>query len=285
MSEAIELEDYWSDIRRSSKRRPHRLQTDWKPPSLACVQNWRRQLASDGPRILAVEGPTSVLRGEVYGLCQAGSQSDDAWLVKGVQSHFVDQLSMLLDASESWGLLWGIIDVDELILDEPLLGLVDQGFRFTEVFQALWEARFLLSEGRDVRPLMQALADWLSMRPLEPDQQELLVRSKVTQELSTPQEQLDILLFLVALARQNDVLKDAIAVFDGLDRALKQDPPTRKKLFRELLGLVATVERWGRLGSPLGLAIGYHEEGGTLDSLKRVNVKLWRKIESGRCTP
>lgn len=279
MSEALELEDYWDDIR--PPKRPRHLTMDWHPPLSSRIQGWQGQLSLDGPRVLAVEGPTSTHREEVYRTCGAGKRDGDGWLVRSVQAHFVDQFWTLLG---DWGLLWGVTDVKELILDDPLHGLVDQGFRFTEVFQALWEIRFLRDEGRDVRSLMMALVDWFSMRPLNAGQQDLLARSKITRELSTPQEQLDVLFFLSALAHQNDVLQNAVVVFDGLDRALGQAPKPCKKLLRDLLGLVTTAERWGRLGSPLGLAIGYHADGGTLGSLERANRKLWHKIVAGRCT-
>lgn len=279
MASALDLDECWDDLRQTSERpicRPRMLKTDWKPPATQDVIAWHNALEDeDGARLLVVKAPSPAHRCLVYSWCEVEGKTADAWLVKGTHAHFSDQIAKLRGA---WGLLWGLIDADDLIVDEPLHGLIDQGFRFTELFQAIWEARFLLSEGRDVRDLVHALTAWLTNKQLDANQRTLLRKARIGHELSSGQEQLDVLFFLTALAQQNDVLDKAAIAFDGLDRALGQAPKPRRQLLRDLDGLIRSTERWARLGSPVGVMVGFCE--GTLDVLQRSNAKLHAKVTS-----
>lgn len=180
----------------------------------------------------------------------------------------------------TWNLLWELLDVPEFVVEEPLRGLVDQGFLFTEFYQALWEARFLLQESAPrVENLVEALIRWMTWTELSSEDRKLLGTLRLSRPLQSDEERLDTLFFLLALARQNGTVGPAVIVFDDIDLALRQGVETRRQLLTKLLKLISAVERWDRLGMALGLVLGVSP--GVLTSLKRYNPKLGKKISGG----
>lgn len=260
--------------------RPHRLAADWEPPAVTRIHEWVVRLADGPPALLTVSAPLAMYRHEVFDWCFSthlnvlGIRTDaNVWLSNGPLKTFTSQVRGLGD--EPWDLLWLLLDVDDFVVEEPLRNLVDQGFRFTGFFKALWEARFLLSESDPAADdLVEALTTWMTAGALSSEQCRLLEKSHITRELESPQERLDMLLFLLALAHQNGIVDRTVFIFDGIDEAVRLPPQKRRPALRELLELVTAFERWAKLGSAAGLVFGLDKRQGALGLLKKHNPKL-----------
>jgi hypothetical protein len=282
-AEDLDLEECWKDIR---PPRAQSLTATWHPPLKQDIEQWVLGLPTSSP-LLAIKGPTPMHRMEVYRwICSVAGEETcrdvEDWL-PAPRDHLVRCISSL-KAGGPWNLLWELLDVQDFVVEEPLRGLVDQGFLFTEFYQALWETRFLLRESNpDVESLANALIHWMTEPELSPKDRQLLGRLRLSRPLQSDEERLDTLFFLLALARQNGAIGPAVVVFDGLERAVRQGQQARRQTLADLLKLVSAAERWGRLGKALGLVMGF--ESGVLSSLRRYNPKLSKKVSDGLIQP
>ena len=262
-------DDFWGHLHLGQPR------TDPPPARPSPAQgllHWASQL--DETPILILEGPASE-RAEAYAWLRQNHTvvlGRDGWLGVGALGDFAFHVSRL---GGDWSLLWGLCDVDDFVVDEPLREMIDQGSQYTELFRAIWEVRFLLDEGHDVRAYIEALARWTTEGEESDQLQRLRIRSR-----PNPRQRIDLLLFLLALAQQSNLL-DAppVFVFDGLDRALEQAAEPRRFLLRGLLEMIDAIEGWASLGSPAGVLVGLAQPKKTLRQLRRRNAKLHRKIQ------
>lgn len=259
--------DFWDDLR---------LGWSEPPPALdASLAEWASELGTGDVPIVVLRGPTSQ-RAEAYGwFRQEGAASvvgRDGWLGVGAVADFTFHLSRL---GGDWHLIWGLLDVQDLVIDEPLRELVDRGSRYTDLFKAIWEIRFLLDEGHDVRPHIDTLARWMSEGTLPEGPRRLPLRGSPTLA-----ERADLLLFLLALSQQNNHGTPIVFIFDGLERAIQQAPEARKSLLTGLLTLIEAIERWADFGCPAGALIGMPDEKRVMSRLQRHNVRLYRKVRS-----
>ena len=280
-AEELDLQDCWDDIRPSS-RPPGRakiIEVAWKPPNRAVVDDWAGGLTKGGSTLLCFDGPTPAHRQEVYSWVEQPTVDFfKEWSRYGTLAYFSGRL--LSPCCEPLSLLKDLTR-HELVIDGPLRELADRGFRFTELFKALWEAYFLHKEDRtaDWEELVTAIFRWVCRMGLSIEEKALLEKVHITQSVSTPREQLDQVFFLAALARQNAVFDRRIIVFDGLDLVLRLGKETRRRLLTDLLMTIEAAERWGRLGSSTGLLVGMSTQRGSMASLKRYNRKLSKKIQ------
>lgn len=263
--EDLELEECWRDIR----PRAQSLTSSWHPPPRRLVEEWATTLGSKTNPLLAVKGPSLLHRMEVY-----------RWICPGEPGEWLGSPREYLSArtaGPNWNLLWDLLDVQDFVVEEPLRGLIDQGFLFTEFYQALWEARFLLQESTlGVGALVEALIRWMTLTELGAEDRKLLGRLRLSRPLQSDEERLDTLFFLLALARQNGTMEPTVVVFDELGKAVRAGVATRRKVLAELLKLVSAAERWNRLGAAIGIVVGF--EPGVLTSLRRYNPKLAKKV-------
>jgi hypothetical protein len=280
MSGRVKIEqEFWKDIR------PKRL-----PLTLFIPQHigaWAWALGQKGNPLLCVEGPTPIYRSEVYKECFAKGLFDRMCVVKdwsGVHERFVDWVT---NPKDIWQLLFDLVTVKEFVVEEPLRSLIDQGLMFTEFYRALWEIRFLLreQEGASEKTLQtdaftKSLVQWMAQKPLTKKNRKALDKAHISRELATSSERLDMLFFLLSLAKQNAVLNRMVIVYDGLESILNQDPNIRQAQLKDLLTLISGAERWARFGSPLGIIIGFPKEQGVLSSVRRHNAKLNTKIRA-----
>lgn len=258
-------EDFWEGIRLRPKATPQ------APPAQRLLR-WCSEF--DPSPVLTLEGTPS-RRAEAYAwLRQRGTplMGRDGWLGIGVFEDFAFHVSRI---GGDWGLLWSLCDVEDFVVDEPLRSMVDRGTQYTELFQAIWEIRFLLDEGLDVRPHVEAFTHWLTEGE---EDLELLPGLGIENRPLTTHQRIDLLLFLLALAQQNSLIDAPVFVFDGLERAPAQEIPL-KELLQGLLEMIEAVENWASLGSPAGILIGV-SSGGTLRSLRRHNGRLVRTLGS-----
>jgi len=190
-----------------------------------------------------------------------GAYGREGWLSIGAVENFVFHASRL---NGNWGVVWGLLDTEYLVLDEPLRSMVDSG-KYIDLFRAIWEVRFQLSEGADVRRLVDDIAQWLNTGDPCPQ----LGLGQLTQ-----QQQLDNLLFLLTLAAQNELVRPAMFVYARIDRAAEQeDKVFKKRLLNGLLTLIKLIERWAPLGSPASLLL-------SLSDTHKLDSRLRAKIES-----
>lgn len=292
MSEIVEptLEEYWDDVRpcdseRRASQRPGSLRPSWDPPDIDKLQEWAAKVGQDPSPVLLVEGPTPTHRATIYRLTQ-GLQGDltDSWLKEGLLPSLTHRISKMRAIGSiiphEWDLLWNLLTLETLVVEDSLRLLVDQGHLITEAFRAIWEARFRLDEGREVKDVVSALSSWMTVSTLDADARRLLSGLGITREPQTTFERLDMLLFLLALAKQNELLTPVIFVFDGLDRAVRQGIGKRRQFYKELYDFSVAAERWARLGAPVGFIFGYSKDHDPVGIIEAAHSRLGRKLRS-----
>lgn len=287
MSEA-ELTEYWDDIRPLNNEmryshRPGSIHPKWDP-KLPKLQDWVDKIGKEPSPILLVEGPTFSHRLTIYRMVKTiQDKLSDTWIEQGIVNNLTQRAQKVRSIGSitphDWDLLWNLLTLETLEINEPVRTLVDQGHLCTELFKALWEARFRLDEGQEVKTFVQAISKWMTAETLTPQQKGLLGSLGIQHSVETTYERLDVLFFLITLAHQNDLLSNLIFVLDGLDKVVTQGVGQRKLLLKELFDFCIAAERWSRLGAPIGFMLGYSAEHKPLDSIQRSNLKLGQKLK------
>lgn len=259
------------------------LRPAWDP-DVDKVKDWVAKVGSNPERpIILVEGPTPAHRASVYRLTRTVQEaSSELWLEQGIVVNLTDRFAKERAIGSiiphQWDILWNLLTLDSLEVEDQMHLLVDQGGIFTEAFRAIWEARFRLDEGRELKNFVDLLSRWMTSSPLSSEERQLLGELGVKSEIETTYERLDLLFFLVTLAHQNELIGTRIVVLDGIDRLLMMGVAKRKAALKELLDFCIVAERWARLGSPLGFILGYSNEHDALESFERSNAKLGAKL-------
>lgn len=279
------MQDHWDDASPpGERRRPGSLRPAWTPPDIDRLKAWAEAVGQEPTPILLVEGPTPAHRAAIYRLTRTVQDDlSDSWLDEGLVKNLSHRLSKVRAIGSitphKWDLLWNLLTLETLEVEEPLRTLIDQGHLITEAFKAIWEARFRLDEGREVKDVVSAISNWMTGDTLTTDQRALLGTLGITREPTTAFERLDMLFFLVALAKQNDLLTSTVFVFDGLEKAVMKGASRRKELLKETFDFCVAAERWARLGAPIGFLFGYAGDHKPLDAIERSNAKLGAKLK------
>ena len=211
----------------------------------------------------------------------------DRWTEEGVVPHFTNRLSTLsvpfgahddLTATdEVWELLWALVAVEDFIIDEPLRTMVDQKFYLVhDVYRFLWEVRFVSHETslKAAKKLIGTFLRWLD-DDLTSGDIEVLGKLSIERRV-LEQERADVLCFLTTLAAQNAIVSRIVLGFEGLNDILTAKE--RSKL-RQLHGFLRTLTRWGGLGCPVRLLIGF--DFGEITRLHNLHPKLASDIQAG----
>ena len=202
--------------------------------------DWQHWLDS-GSLILPWEGPIPAL--------PEGSllvQSSYTWIVEGLFSNLTRHTPDLLE--------FFLEDQQGLPMDEPLLGLIDQGFEYTTLFQVLWELRFWAQENPAVTPdLVSALRSWLRGFPLSRESQLILQSVAAGRPPETPYQRLDRLCFLLTWGRQQGFIRNSVFAVIGLNFILEFNPDLQKIRLQELHDLYLLANRWRRFGGGIKL--------------------------------
>lgn len=183
-----------------------------------------------------------------------------------------------------WEFIWALGAVPTFLIDEPLHGMVDQShYIFHEVYRALWELRFRILENpgssAPATQFFHATVKWLTASHLDTTDQVMLEAAGVTRRITSDQERLDVLIFLVTLAEHNGLLNRYILCFDGLERAIR---PEKRTLLREMQTFLTTLDRWIRIAqSPIGVLIGMDTSPRQMSSLRKLCPKLADEIQAG----
>lgn len=215
----------------------------------------------------------------------------DGWTEDGVVPHFTERLSKLSvplitkdrlvswfpPSDDVWELLWALVAVDEFVIDDPLRAMVDQKFYLVhDVYRFLWEVRFVSHETslKDAKKLMGTFLRWLE-DDLTSGDLEVLGKLRIERRIQE-QERADVLCFLTTLAAQNAIVSRIVLGFEGLNDIL--EPKERPKL-KQLHSFLKTLTRWGGLGCPVRLLIGF--DFGEISRLHNLHPKLADDIQAG----
>lgn len=286
----LTLQDSWDDDRppdseRRASVRPSSIRPSWDPPDVDKTVSWASNLGTGVRPILLVEGPTPTHRATIYRLTKtAQDKLAQEWVEQGVVENLTARFAKVRTLGSiiphEWDLLWNLLTLEKLHTEDPIRTLIDQGHLLTEAFRSIWEARFRLEEGTEVKNFVRVLSRWMTAQPLDTSERQLLGTLGVKHEPKTTIERLDMLFFLASLAKQNELVTNIVFIFDGLERAATLGVSRRRELLKELHDFCLTADRWARLGSPIGFMFGYSNEHKALDSIERSNAKLGSKLRS-----
>lgn len=272
--------------------------------SVEALAEWRSRLfSSDRLPAQVLPGPTISSRAALLQAYLREATHEDVllsteWVVDGVLQALTDKLAAMqvVDAckhrvvfhveppeGEPWEILWALIGVDQIGLDEPFLSLVDSStFLASYVLRMIMEARALARETKDrivVERFVTTLVRWSTGQPLDKSDRETLQRLKVTRTVDTSAQRFDVLCFLLVAASQNNLLDGTVLTLDGLEYALSQGNPV---LLDELHLLLVTLSRWTRRGSfPLGVLIGWSATTSDRAMVRRQHPRLMQYLEEG----
>jgi len=248
-------------------------------PDMDKMSGWAACVGQDSLPILLARDPGSTL----YGLTGALQDAPDKhWVTEGLINNMTRRIASL-SGSYEWDLLWRLLSLEDLDVSGSQRLLIDQGHLITEMFKMIWEARFLLNEGQEVSSVVLSTLNWMTSHTSEGSQQALIDRLflsslDVTLKPTTNHDRLDLLFFLISLAQQNGLVGNVVLVLDGLDRILLDDSTIQARL-NEMFDVCLTSERWSRLGTHVGLIIGY-SSGRVLNAVKKLHPRLETRLRS-----
>lgn len=287
--ELSELEDAWRDLLPPG---PSRGLFTPAPQKVADerLMTWVEDLVEeDSPSLLALPYSGSAARDkalqqvfQIEGAHIAGSSVKPRdWLDDGVYPAFEARVSRLLGGSP-WSWVIDMLRGPVFVAEEPLRSMIDDNVSLaTGLFNALWDLRFRMQERtweRHPRALAAAIFRWLTGNAIEKDLT-LLASFRIDRELASEQERVEMMLFLMALARQNGLFDRVVLTFDGLDQAVRFSQQKRRTLLKPLTDLTLQVERWGKLRSGVGLVLCYSTSyEGDLASLKQFAPMLHKRV-------
>lgn len=101
-------------------------------------------------------------------------------------------------------LLWGLVRVEALHLEEPLVSLVEEDTGSThDVYVALWEARLLAEDNDPQLPdFIRTMTRWITMSVMTLEDDQRLREVGITRRIQ-PGERTALIQFLLTLATQN----------------------------------------------------------------------------------
>ena len=183
-----------------------------------------------------------------------------------------------------WELFWGLIGVENFVIDASVLPLVNQqGYLVHDLYKLIWEARFLAKENVNLmsaQALVETTLHWMTGADLSEEQVKVLADHKITRRVESTSQRAELLCMIVTLAAQNALVNRMVLTFDGLEEAL--DSPRWQPLLRGLNHIIEAVERWTRTcGCPVGVLVGFAPTPESMRRLKEHHPKLAGHVEDG----
>jgi hypothetical protein len=218
-----------------------------------------------------------------------------AWLEGNVADNLLHRLAILamppLDKEmfapwypheSAWELLWNLVGIKDIIINEHLREMVDQSFYLVhDVHRALWEARFIDRESNmgAVEDFMLHFTHWIMGEPLGEAGQKALAAIGIKRLVSSNAEKLDVFFFLLALGSHNGLLDRAIFTFDDLEHALQ---PNKRGALRQLKDVLDAGRRWAKFGgTPFGTIFGFTGSSRDLELMSKFHTKLAAEVSTG----
>lgn len=217
------------------------------------------------------------------------------WLEQGLSRNLVSRIAsarLPLDCRDMlprwappqagvWELLWGLIAIEDFVVEEPLRSRIDQDFLLIrDVYRALWEARFLAKENVNLAPAQECvhtLVRWVSSSVLSLEDEARLQAIGVDRRIH-PDERYDLLCFLIVLAAQNGLINQYLIAFDGLEEATEDHVSSLREMHR----LITTVSEWiDSAPCPIGILIGHSGQPADLHALSALHEGLAEAVTTG----
>jgi hypothetical protein len=200
-----------------------------------------------------------------------------------LQEPQVETVRQMLGTQTSMGksLLRSLITTEDFQVEGSVRSMVDKGFYLVHsLFQALLEARFAHTEGQEALAvaLEHTIIRWVSSEPLEAADYALLNQVRVQRLVKSEHERMDLLLCLATIASQSGLVGPVVLGYGELEEALYAHC---RPALRQLCDVLGDVDRWSKLGSPVGVVVGFRNGRRDLPSLRRLNPKLAERIEAG----
>lgn len=298
----MDFEEYWADLREGLGERKD---FDAEVLSLPALHRWAQDIHNPSrPPLVVISGSR---REVIYDRFQSEDQMfaepglvhdlgrtvTDEWIKDGLAKHitnrvrdieippefrakqnFMFSLPTSDENARGWEILWGLVSVSFLTIEEPLARLIDQRLSLLSgVYRSIMEARFealeFLSNTHQVG--VPAIGRWVEGDTLTSQEKAFLQRAGVKQEISES-ARFEVLLFLLALARQNGVVGGVVLALDGLEQV------TDKARADELFRLIEITEKWTKLGAPLGILLGWRGTKEDLKNLRKLHPRLAKKV-------
>lgn len=279
-----DLEECWRDLVPPGPSR-HLFSTSTQRVTTSQLQRWVGDLVEeDSSSLLAIPYTSTSYREAAYrdlfqGDVMGATSSPQDWLDSGVYPALEKRVANLTGGTP-WTWIIKMLRAPVFLAEEPLRSMVDDAISpATGLFYALWDLRLRMQEGSPAKENAAAILRWLTGKSRDADLNRLRT-FHIDRNLVSAQERAEMLLFLLALARQNEVLGKVVLPFDGLDQALRFSQTKRRDLLKPLTDLCMQVERWGKLRSGVGLALTYAtNQEGVLASLKQFAPRLHHKVQ------
>jgi hypothetical protein len=285
----LPFEEYWGDIRdcRRTIPLPKESPTELTPLVLWAQNLWdsSRQAfhllpGSDHDRGLAIERIKQELSGGEL-------VQDSLWLgwprahllhvIRDLTVPYRDHFTFTPPQPErnpvGWDLLWCLVARRNLVVSDSLRNLVSRkGTRFADFYRSLVEIRFETAEHSSLPTIEEgvlALGHWIEGSVKDSGVQTLMSKSIVRNRVRK-REQVDLLLFLLTLAKANGLLDELVVYFDlkWLDRTGAE----------ELYKILGDLEHWIGLGCPLSLLLGWE---GDRQAVRGLHPRLSSRFREG----
>lgn len=165
-----------------------------------------------------------------------------------------DHLGMTDEGPYGW--LLALAWVPDLFIEEPLRSMSDMAYSYTcEAMRGFLHVRFAILEGKrgtEVESLFGTFLRWVTGGNLT----DLDVGVLGTMGIRRPNAyEIDVLMFFLALAHQNGVIRDTVFVFDDLEAVANRE--SRERVL-EFMGVLEALDRWvRRTGVPVGFLLGF----------------------------
>lgn len=261
------------------------------------VTDWLGGVGTDGRDWLCVQGPTPQARAALYrevadGPWELDYQNARDWLTRQPVESFTDFAARLqaginyagpAQSPRPWGWLWAMVESDDLYIDEPLRSMADRGSSIMhDAVLLFFECRWRLREGGAGAELaFQTLTDWMTGKPLTDEQYAIVAgvqgrRAGTVRQVNLVVERVNLLLFFLTWAEQNNVICKVMATFDDLDAAARNGDRQRLRLLHDIL---LVVGRWAAVMEiPLAVLVGMDST--KLPLLRRVSPKLAHDVST-----
>lgn len=291
----------WEAVRPPSTIRRRVIET--APEAQTPVENavpWLYSTGQAGVTTLVVPGAHPAARMGFYGALEAralpgvvfdrtgprewlqGSPLDD-WTARigrlRIPSECQDMLPDGFGRYPEWELLWALAYLEEFVIEEPLRSMVDRrNYLVHDATRMLLEFRFLIQEGvpyESALATLRTFVKWISMGNLDAHDIKCLTHAGVRRRVTSINERIDLLVFLLTVAEQNALILKSVFVFDGLEAACNDRPR-----LRELHTMMQGIARWSKaMETPIGFVLGLDLK--RRPQLRRANEKLSDDVTRG----
>lgn len=176
-----------------------------------------------------------------------------------------------------WDILWCLVAHREIVLTSYLKDLVARkSSRLTEFYTALVEIRFEAQERQSIPSIeenVEGLGKWVEGTLSESTGTNFKLKVGVKGDVQR-NERMDLLLFILNLAKDNQLLEEFILFSDGLE-GLSQERAS------ELNEILLALDRWVPIGCPLNLLLGWRGSDKDRAILKELHPQLLLRFKKG----